>query len=169
MAELGYLTLKHGGTDLAVEFGQDNTRRTMGAEDVETALEIVEFQCAVNVGSSRTADARATAARSWEAARFTARVGKSTPLLFQALQRNERIDLSLRLFWRNSDTGETQLQQTFEIDQGRVVEARLHSPNALNPDTASMPTLMSFAVIPHTVRVISAAGTECVDNYSESA
>jgi type VI protein secretion system component Hcp len=166
MADTCYLALKIADSDAPSEHGHDNTRREMGAENVEADLEVLEFRAAVGVGSSRTADARATAARTWEPAEFVLRHGKATPLLLQALRQNERIDLSLRMFTRNFDTGATELETTFEIAQGRIVYFEMENPNALNPETANSPPSVRIKVIPHTVRVISALGTEVEDMHT---
>ncbi len=169
MAMNAYLTMKVEGEDLPTEYGADFTVNAMGGVGVENTLEVLAFTIGSEVGTERGGGHGGIARghRYWEPATFITRCGKSAPIIANAMRMNKRVDLSLKIFHNNHDSGATELLYTVEIGQGRVVAFNIENPNTLDPASASQPTLIRFQVTPHTVRNISAFDTEDEDLWDQ--
>ena len=168
MAFNSYLQISVGGEDVPVEFGEDTTLTGQGGTDVSAWLECSAFDSALDAGQQGTpGSSRTTGRRVWHPARFVLRVGKSTPVLFEAARRNQRIDLTLHFFHRHHDTGEIEERFQYRISQGRIASIRLTQPDTLDPTTAQRPEQVELSVVPNVVEMDSLTGsTSMVDDWT---
>jgi type VI protein secretion system component Hcp len=121
-----FLSIRAAGEDAPVLFGEDVTIVEMGGVDVSTTVECLEFEVAVEVGGSN--DPRRAGRPTWRPARFLVRQGKSTPWLFDALRKNASVDLTLRGFHQDAETGEVKHHLQYRVREGRLAAVRLHQP-----------------------------------------
>ncbi len=167
MALNGYLRLRIDGADVDTAMGEDCTVSQMGGVDVSTALETVYFKASTAIGIGDGHRSSTTVEQS--PAEFWVRIGKSTALLAQALYEHKRIDLSFEIFRNNPQTGVTELQFKYEIDQGRLVLFEMENPNTLDPGTTNSPSIVRLGVSAHTTRWVSETqGNEYEYNWSRS-
>jgi type VI secretion system Hcp family effector len=78
-------------------------------------------------------------------------IDKTTPLLYQAIATNQRIDCTLKIFGINSDTGETVHAFTLKLDQATLISLKSLSPNTLNADTALLPLTDQLELLAQTL------------------
>lgn len=168
MALQSFLQISAGGEDVPVEFGEDTTQSAQGETDVSAWIECSAFEAALDAGKQGTPGSSRTAGhRVWHPARFVLRVGKSTPLLFEAMRRNQRIDLTLHLFHRHHATGEIEERFQYRISQGRITSIRLTQRDTLDPATAQRPEQVELSVVPNVVEIESlTGGTQMTDDWS---
>lgn len=81
-------------------------------------------------------------------------IDKTTPLLYEALSTNQRIDGSIKLFDTDPDSGSTRHRFTVKLDQARLISIESVSPNTLNPDTAALPPTEQVEMLAHTLTYI---------------
>lgn len=168
MSNNAYLLITAGGEDTPVLFGEDNTQNSQGAFDVSNHLEVVEFSVALHTGQQGAHGAsQSTGQRIWHPARFVMRVGKSTPFLFEAARMNKRVDLTLRLFHRNHETGIVEQNFQYRIQQGRIVSVRLVKPGAQDAAATGLPYFVEIQVVPNVSEAESmTGGTVMVDDWA---
>lgn len=166
MAEMIFATLTANGNDIK-ESPDVTTVHTMAGEDVSECIEIVELSYGTVVPMESSTGVHARGARQQRPIEFTARLGKTGPLLQQALTRNEEIEGTFKMFRQNATTGETELMYTVAVRGARFAEVLTESPNSLNADTASLPVLVHCKLVAHTTTYTSADDTEFEDSWSE--
>lgn len=171
MAFNSNLQIQAGGEDVPVEHGEDTTMRTQGEVDVSSFIECHEFEVGIETGQQGShGSSQATGHRIWRPARFVLRMGKSTPVLFEAARRNQRIDLTLHMFHRQHDTGEVIEFWNYGIEQGRLVSVRIVQPNTLNAQTASLHDYCEIQVVPNISKGDSLTGsTSFIDNWAQNS
>jgi type VI secretion system Hcp family effector len=159
MALNAYLELEAAGESAPILFGEDTTQHSLGGTDVSGWLECAEFEVALETGQgSATGRAPVRTKRTWRPARFMLRLGKSTPWIFEAARRNQRIDLTLHFFHRGA-AGEITQHFDYRIRQGRVASLRIVQPNALLPTTANLHDYVELQVIPGVIEIESLTGS----------
>jgi len=166
MSMQSFLQIQAGGEDVPVEFGEDTTTNAQGNTDVSAWLECSEFEAALEtVQSAATAPAR-IGQRTWRPARFVLRMGKSTPILFDACRANRRIDLTLHFFHRHHETAEIEEHFRYSIKQGRVASIRIVQPNSLDANAPGLPNQVELRILPRVSEVESVTGsTQMIDEW----
>jgi type VI secretion system Hcp family effector len=166
MSMQSFLQIQAGGEDLPVEFGEDTTTNAQGGTDVSAWLECSEFEVALEtIQSAATAPAR-VGQRTWRPARFVLRMGKSTPILFDACRTNRRIDLTLHFFRPHHETGEIEEHFRYSIKQGRVASVRIVQPSSLDATAAGLPNHVELRILPRISEVESVTGsTMMIDEW----
>ena len=81
-------------------------------------------------------------------------VDKTTPLLYQALATNQRVDGSVKIFQTDPQTGETLHRFTLQLDLARIVSLEGISPNTLGADTAVLPPTEQVQLLAQTLTYI---------------
>lgn len=168
MANSASLLITAGGEECPVLMGEDTTERTRDGFDRSAMLECFEFEVALQTGQHGTRGSTpSTGHRIWTPATFKLRTGKSTPFLFEAARMNKRVDLTLHFYNRNADTGKTEQNLQYRIQQGRITSVRLVQPNALQPETSRLREYVELQVVPTVSEVESmTGGTVMVDNWA---
>ena len=171
MAFNSNLEISADGTEVPVEFGEDTAMQAQGEGDVSAWIECHEFNVAVQTGQQGLhGSSQATGHRVWQPATFYLRMGKSTPVLFEAARRNQRIDLTLHMFHRHHDTGEVIEFWNYKIGQGRITECGIYQPNTLNAETASLHDYCLLKVVPNICEGESLTGsTSFVDDWAQNS
>ena len=156
MALNAFVKLTIGGGSLVEGIlGQDRTVDTMGGVDVTDRLEVLFFRGATEIAARGGQGARSVGHRRHGEAIFVIRLGSSAPRLAQALAQNAAIDAELALFGLNRNTGSPEHQFTYRISGGRLVRLELQQPANLGPQTPTMPPMVRFGVVPHSVTWVS--------------
>ena len=166
MALNSFMELKLGtsagseGTALAPEYGYDTQIRNMGSEDVAGLFQVLSFEAEVTVGvaGSGSTGSQAQSGRRHEPWRIQFLVGKMFPEIFRGATMNNRVDLTLKMFVENHDSGVTELLHTAKLNQGRIVALKLVCPNVLNPETLNLPIYGEMLVVGHTYTHTTALG-----------
>ncbi len=166
MAEMIFATLTMNGTEIK-ESPDVTTVHSMAGDEVGECIEVLELSYGTVVPMESATGAHARGARQQEPISGTARLGKTGPMLQQALTENQEIAGTFKMYRQNATTGETELMYTVEVAGARFAQVITESPNCLNPDTASLPALIHFKLVAHTTTYTSSDGTEYVDNWSE--
>lgn len=171
MAFNSNLEISTNGTEVPVEFGEDTTMQAQGDVDVSAWIECHEFEVAVETGQQGShGSSQATGHRIWRPARFVLRMGKSTPILFEAARTNQRIDLTLHMFHRNHDDGQVMEFWNYRIQQGRITSVRICQPNTLSPETASLHDYCELQVVPNISEGESMTGsTSFIDDWAQNS
>jgi type VI secretion system secreted protein Hcp len=66
-------------------------------------------------------------------------IDKSTPLLYQAMATNQRIDGPVKIFDVDPESGVTRHFFTVKLERATIISLESKSPNTLNSDTAASP------------------------------
>ena len=171
MAFNSNLELKVAGEAVAVEFGEDTTMQKQGEVDVSAWIECHEFEVAVTTGQQGShGSSQATGHRIWQPARFVIRMGKSTPVIFEAARRNQRVDLTLHMFHRHHDTGEVTEFWNYGIEQGRFTSVRIVQPHTLHAHSATLHDYCEIQVVPNVSKGESlTGGTAFIDDWAQNS
>lgn len=161
-----YCAFELGGTALS----GDVTMTTIGGVDVSTDhIEGYELHFGTRVESEGTAH-RASSRRRIEPVRLCKRTDATTPLLYQGVAQNQRLDGDIKIFDVNPGTGETRHRFTVRLTQSRIVGVNTASPDVLDPETTNRPVTEWLELIPHTIAYIDEVdGTEFEDVWSDPA
>ena len=157
MALNAYARLVIGGEPVPTALGEDRTVSTMGGLDMAEHIEVVYFRTGAEI-SGRDGAPAVHGHRQFQPSVLVTRMGQALPRLAQALRDNLSVDVELKLFGLNHDTGEVEHQTTFAISEGRLNRLEVQHPNTLNPESATQPTLLRLTVVPHSVRWVSQTG-----------
>lgn len=163
MAETVHLYLKANGADIQGESSQTSLGRENSIECVYVDNEVITAR---EAGS-----ARATGRRQYKPILIRKRIDKSTPLLLQALTRNEVIEGVFK-FFRPNPTGDGTTEQfyTVEIAEGRVASYKMYSPDAIVPASSNLPAMEEVSFVFHTITwTYTNGGVTATDNWRDNA
>ncbi len=134
MAETVHLYLKANGADIEGE----STQLSMGREN---SIECLFFES--GVATAREAGSgRASGKREHLPLLIRKRIDKSTPLLAQAICRNEKIEATFKFFRPNPlGDGTTEQFFTIKISDARIASQKFEVPNTIRPATSTEPPL----------------------------
>jgi type VI secretion system secreted protein Hcp len=138
MAQTAALFLKLNGSDVQ----GDSTVSSGGRAN---SIEVLSWSWAAE--ATLTAGGLSAGQRIMGEVKFVQRIDKSTPLLFQGFTNNSVV-LGLFRFYRPNPSGDGSTEQffTFLGEQGRITSLNNWLPDAINPATANMPTLVQFTM-----------------------
>jgi type VI secretion system secreted protein Hcp len=138
MAESVALKLKIAGNDVAGE----TTIVSSGGEDRTDTIECVYFEQSTNTPRDPSAGRSSVGARQHHPIKIRKRIDKSSPLLMQALCRNERCDGEFSFFRPNPEgDGTTQFFYKVAIEQARITSVKLWLPDTLEQANSHEPPL----------------------------
>lgn len=135
MALQSYARLRSNGTPIE---GLVSTTQ-MGSVDVSTGhIEVSHLAWGATSGA-RTASgvAAARGRREYSPITFVKRVDASTPLLYQALAQNRKVDGEFLLFEIDPSDGTVRLFFTVTAEDGAIVEIASVSPDVRDPEVAT--------------------------------
>lgn len=152
-----YCAFSLAGTALSGEV----TMTSVGGVDVSTDhIEGYELHFGRRIDHDGTTS-RASGPRRIEPVRLCKRADATTPLLYQELAQNQRLDGDIKLFDVDPDSGETRHRFTVRLTQSRIVGVHTTSPDVLDPDTKNRPITEWLDLVPHTMAYIDEVnGTE---------
>ncbi|MBT8469807.1 MAG: type VI secretion system tube protein Hcp [Deltaproteobacteria bacterium] len=129
MAMSTFLTLKADGND--IEGSAEDANR-------EGTIECASFDWGVNAAM---AAGTPTADRDYEPIRIVKRIDKATPLIWQAMCQNAKIEAKF-CFYRPPTADEDAMYFMVEITDGRIATIDVNSPhsNFDSPSSQAMPT-----------------------------
>ncbi len=147
----------------------DVTMTTIGGVDVSTDhIEGYELHFGTRIDDGTTQ--RASSRRRIEPVRLRKRTDATTPLLYQGLAQNQRLDGDIKIFDVNPGTGETRHRFTVRLTQSRIVGVNTASPDVLDPATTNRPITEWLELVPHTIAYIDEVNsTEFEDVWSDRA
>ena len=131
------LKLKLNGTDIPGE----STIHKMGGVDRSKTIECVYFESSIITPRDPTSGASSVGQRQHQPILFRKRLDKTSPLLAQALCRNEVVDAEFLFFQPNPVTGAEEHFFTIKISQGRITSLKLWLPNTLEQANSHEPAL----------------------------
>lgn len=162
MAETVHLFLKANGNDVAGESSQVSVGR-------DGSIECVYFEH--GVASAREAGSgMAVGRRQYRPIRIRKRIDRSSPLLMQALCRNESIEGEF-YFYRPAPSGDGQTEQfyTITIERGYIESIHQVSDNALQPALSTTPPMEDVTFVFRAIKwTHKAAGTEAEDSWDRN-
>jgi len=163
MAMTVHLTLKANGEDIQGE----SSVTTLGREDT---IECFSFDYGVQSGSE-SFSGRASGQRNYEPIRIVKRVDKASPLIWQALCNNAKIEGTFK-FFRPSPAGDGTTEEfyTIEIEEARIAGIDLSSPDAMGgAGQAEPPTESISFVYNNMVQTYESTGASHQDSWREQA
>lgn len=160
-----YCAFQLAGTALS----GDVTMTTIGGVDVSTDhIEGYELHFGTRIESEGLAH-RASSRRRIEPVRICKRTDRTTPLLFQGLKENQRVDGDIKIFDTNSNTGETRHRFTVRLTQCRILALTTNSPDVLDPESTNRPVSEWLELMPRTIAYIDEVnGTEFEDTWADA-
>lgn len=81
-------------------------------------------------------------------------IDKTTPLLYQAMSKNQLIDGSIKLFDIDPDSGSTRHFFTVKLYQARLSSINSVSPNTLSADNVASPPTEQVEIVAQTLTYI---------------
>ena len=138
----------------------------MGGEDVAAMIEVQELSLGIEAALEASGRHSVGHHRCLPVT-FMCRFGKTSPQFMQGADRNEEFEGTFKLFRNNLQTGEVESLGTVALSRGRIAGVRMVSPNTLDSDGAGFPTHMVIQLMPHTLTVTSADGTEAVIDWTQ--
>ncbi len=161
MAETVHLYLKLNGADIQGESSQTSLGR-------ENSIEILSWSW----GAEAPLRSGGVVSRPLMGeVKYVQRIDKSTPLLFKGFVNNEVAEGVFK-FFRPNPTGDGTTEQffTFEGTQGRITSLNPWSPDAIDPATAVMPTLLQLTMFfPRVIQTYTNGGITFAWDSSSSA
>ena len=132
MAQPAYLWLKANGADVQGEVERNQA-------NYDGAIEVVSFVDDVTTARER-GSGMATGERRFAPLRCRKRIDKSTPLIQQALSKNEAVEGKI-MFERPTPAGDgtTQHYFTIEFSGGRVDSIQRSLPDTIDPASSAEP------------------------------
>lgn len=132
----------------------DVTMATIGTIDVSADhIEGYELHFGTRVGTEGQAH-RASSHRRIEPVRICKRTDGTTPLLYQGLKQNQRLDGDIKIFDNDPDSGETRHRFTVRLTQCRILAINTTSPDAFDADASNRPVSEWLELVPHTIAYI---------------
>lgn len=161
-----YCAFELAGTALS----GDVTMTTIGGVDVSTDhIEGYELHFGTRIATAGTAH-RASSRRRIEPVRLCKPTDRTTPLLYQGLKQNQRLDGDVKIFDVNPSTGETRHRFTVRLTQCRILAVTTTSPDVLDSDSSNRPVTEWLELMPHTIAYVDEInGTEFEDEWSDPA
>jgi type VI secretion system secreted protein Hcp len=97
--------------------------------------------------------------------RLVKRCDRTTPLLYQALSRGQRLDGEIKLFDAHPDTGEIHQHFAVTLEQARLVAMTTTSPDVFNPEDSNRPVYDFVELVSRTITYADLVhGTEFMDS-----
>jgi len=129
-----YVALTLGGTVL----NGDVSMATLGGVDVSAG----HLECTAMVFERYTSTADPTTPKMIHGPiTLRKRIDKASPLLQAAMDQNQVIVGTIKIFDVNPDSGETRHRFSYTLSQGRCISIRQYVPDNLSADTANLPPL----------------------------
>jgi type VI secretion system secreted protein Hcp len=149
MALQSYARLTCNGTALE---GVVTTSEIGGVDVSSEHLELSSLTFGLTAGAVRSSTAgRASGRRQYEPIVFVKRIDRSTPLLYQALAQNQRVDGDFKLFDLDPVDGTVRHFFTIGVERGGITGIESVSPDVRDPDVATWDAYervsLSFATI----------------------
>lgn len=163
MAMTVHLTLKANGEDVEGE----STVTTLGRENT---IECFSFDYGVQSASESFSGAP-SGQRNYEPIRIAKRVDKATPLLWQALCNNAKVEGTFK-FFRPSPAGDGTTEEfyTVEISEARISGIDFSSPDAMGgAGQAEPPTESISFVYNNMIQTYEATGASHEDSWRDQA
>ncbi|MBY5164509.1 type VI secretion system tube protein Hcp [Salsipaludibacter albus] len=136
MALHGYARLEVGGTALT----GDVSMGSIGGVDVSSDhVEVLELHAGAFVETAGAGGGRPRGRHELLPVRLRKRTDATTPALYRALARAERVDATFLLFDTDPVTGETRHRFTIRLEQARVSSMTTDQPDTLDPEVAHQP------------------------------
>lgn len=149
------------------EIDGDVTMQTIGGVDVSSGhIEIYQLDfgttVAVEVHTGLTA-----AHRQILPVTLQKRMDKTTPIFYQALVQNHRVEGSIKIFDIDPDKGGGSRHRfTIRLADARIVSIKSSVPNTAKGDTDALPPFENIEIVAHTiVYVDEIGGTEFQDSW----
>lgn len=165
MALNSYFMATLGGTALA----GDTTMATIGGVDVSADhMELYEVKWGTRVGTEGQAH-RASSHRRILPVRIMKRIDQTTPLLYQGLKQNQRLDGDIKIFDNHPDSGETRHRFTVRLTQARILSIESCTPDAFDADVSNRPPYELVELVPHTIDYVDEVNSiEFSDVWSDA-
>lgn len=165
MALNAYFAATLGGTAL----NGDVTMATIGGVDVSADhMEVYELRFGTRISTEGQAH-RASSHRRILPVRFMKRIDQTTPLLYQGLKQNQRLDGDIKIFDNDPDSGETRHRFTVRLTQARVLSIESTLPDAFDADESNRPPYEVVECVPHTIAYVDEINSaEFEDMWSET-
>ena len=149
-----YAKVKANGT----AWSGDVTHTEVAGVDVSADCnEVYALNGGVGTGAERQSSGRITAHASVRPFVADMRLDQTAPLAWQALARNETMEVQFLVFDNATEVGgDGATRHRFSIHGtgGRVVDVGIESPSTLHPEHSSHPTFMRVAFVFHTIRIV---------------
>ena len=165
MALNTFAAFELGGTALA----GDTTMATIGGVDVSADhVELYEVKFGTRIGTEGQAH-RASSHRRILPVRIMKRMDQTTPLLYQGLKQNQRLDGDIKIFDNDPDSGETRHRFTVRLTQCRILSIESCTPDAFDADESNRPAYEIIELVPHTIAYVDEINSaEFEDQWSEA-
>lgn len=132
--------------------------------DRANTIEVLSFTQSLKVAFDR-ATLQATGRRFYEPLEFTKPIDRSTPLLRQALVRNEAVDGEF-IWYRLNSNGQGEKFFSLKFSGGRIASASLRLPDVLSPPTSALPPMETISLVFHHIEWTHLTGsTTSVDDW----
>jgi type VI secretion system secreted protein Hcp len=150
MALQSYARLTCNGTALE---GVITTTEVGGVDVSSEHLELSSLEFGLSAGGRSGTAGRATGRRQYEPIVFTKRVDRSTPLLYQALAQNQRVDGEFKLFEIDPVDGTVRHFFTIGVERGAIIGIHSESPDVRDPNVASWDAFETVSLMFATIRL----------------
>ena len=132
----------------------DSTMNEIGGVDVSADhIEGYKLTFGTRVGTEGQSH-RASSHRRILPVRINKRIDATTPLLYQGLKENQRLDGDIKIFDTDPDDGATRHRFTVRITQARILGIESQVPDAFDADESNRPPSEVLEVVPHTIAYI---------------
>ena len=132
----------------------DTTMATIGGVDVSADhFEGYELKFGTSVGTEGQAH-RASSHRRIHPVEIMKRIDQTTPLLYQGLKQNQRVDADIKIFDNDPDDGSTRHRFTVRITQARILSIQSCNPDAFDADESRRPAYEVIQMVPHTIAYV---------------
>lgn len=145
------LTISLGASPAYMELSIDGETVEGGSTDEGREGDIIVLAVEHLVSSPSDASGNPTGKIQHRSLKVTKRLDKSTPLLMQALVDNSTVEVTLKFYGPDPDSGGELHYYTIELTGAQITSARLWKPSTLDPAAADVPELMEFQIAYHTI------------------
>ena len=160
-----YCAFTLGGTAL----NGDVTMESIGGVDVSSDhIDGYELRFGTRVSTEGQAH-RASSHRRILPVRIMKRIDQTTPLLYQGLKQNQRLDGDIKIFDNDPDSGETRHRFTVRLTQARILSIESSVPDACDADESNRPPYEVCEFVPHTIAYVDEINSaESEDRWDEA-
>ena len=160
-----YCAFELGGAALS----GDTTMAEIGGVDVSADhIEGYELKFGTRVSTEGQAH-RASSHRRILPVRIMKRIDQTTPLLYQGLKQNQRLDGDIKIFDNDQDSGATQHRFTVRLTQCRILAIESCVPDAFDADESNRPPYEVFELVPHTIAYVDEINSQEFEDMWSSA
>lgn len=162
MAEHVHLFLKANGKDIKGESTQTSLSR-------EGSIECLSYEQAATT-PFEPSTGQASGRRQYSPLKVTKRIDKSSPLLWQAMTQNQKVEGVFK-FYRPNPTGDGTTEQFFsvQIAKGFISSIRQVVEDTLSPTESYEPPMEELNIIFHDIQwTYTNGGVQHEDKWSES-